>query len=60
MASSIYLMSKVIRVIEDYLYVAYFKVKWKEITNLLKSLGYDYSHIKLTRNIDRKEGEKDE
>lgn len=46
--------------IEDFIYVAYFKVKWKEVTELLKSFGYDYSHIKLTRNLDRKVGEDDE
>lgn len=35
------------RVIEDY-YFFWFKKKWLEVTERLKALGYDYSHIKIT------------
>lgn len=35
--------------IDDYVYIAYFKAKWKEITKELKSNGCDYSHIRITK-----------
>ena len=35
--------------IDDYVYIAYFKAKWKEITKELKSYGCDYSHIQITK-----------
>ena len=60
MVSIISHMREVVHVIEDYLYVAYFKQKWKEVTELLKSLGYDYSHIQLTRSLDAKVTKKNE
>lgn len=44
----------------DFVYSVYFKMKWKEITQLLKSYGYDYSHIKLKRSFEKKGGEKNE
>lgn len=38
--------------IDDYVYIAYFKAKWKEITKELKSYGCDYSHIRITKEVD--------
>lgn len=42
-------MREVRLVIDDYVYIAYFKTKWKEITKELKSYGCDYSHIQITK-----------
>lgn len=33
--------------IQDNLYFTHFKFRWLRITNTLKNLGYDYSHINI-------------
>ena len=53
MASTICPLREVVTVIDDYVYIAYFKTKWKEITKKLKSYGCDYSHIRITKEVDK-------
>lgn len=35
--------------IDDYLYIVFFKQKWKEVTKVLKDTGYDFSKVKIKK-----------